>query len=144
MVRAYPRASRYGLLGKRALDLIGSLTLFIVLAPLWLAVAVAIKLTSPGPLFHRYAMVGKDGKIFWGQKFRSMVVDAHSLRNQIEHKNEMNGPVFKITNDPRVTPVGRWLRKFSVDEVPQLWNVLKGDMSLVGPRPPGPYEFDKF
>lgn len=109
-----------------------------------LAIAAAIRVTSRGPALHRYEMVGKGGRIFRGQKFRTMVTDAHQMRDALMHRNEMTGPVFKLRDDPRVTPIGRWLRKYSVDELPQLFSVLSGDMSLVGPRPPGPYEWEKF
>ena len=129
---------------KRAFDIIVTALGLVILSPLLLFTAILIRLTSPGPILHRYEMVGMGGRVFWGQKFRSMVVNAHAIRSQLEHKNEMRGPVFKISNDPRVTTVGRWLRRYSLDETPQLWSVLKGDMSLVGPRPPGPYEAEKF
>jgi lipopolysaccharide/colanic/teichoic acid biosynthesis glycosyltransferase len=126
------------------MDVLVSGSLLVVLSPVLLIIALAIKLTSEGSVLHRYEMVGKDGRLFWGQKFRSMVANAHAMRAELEHMNQMKGPVFKIKDDPRITTVGRWLRKYSLDEIPQLWSVLKGDMSLVGPRPPGPYEAEKF
>jgi len=98
-------------------------------------VAVAIKLTSPGPVFFRQQRSGLNGRPFTMLKFRSMVTDAEQRRHELEVLNEMSGPVFKVTHDPRVTPIGRLLRKFSLDELPQLLNVARGDMSLVGPRP---------
>jgi exopolysaccharide biosynthesis polyprenyl glycosylphosphotransferase len=107
-------------------------------------IAVVLKLTSKGPVFFRQERVGMNGRRFTFFKFRSMVVDADRRKDELKHLNEMDGPVFKIKNDPRVTRVGRFLRKFSLDELPQMWNVLKGDMSLVGPRPPVPSEVEKY
>ena len=98
-------------------------------------VAVAVKLTSPGPVFFRQQRAGLNGRPFTMLKFRTMVTNAEQLKQELAVLNEMTGPVFKVTNDPRVTPIGKWLRKASVDEFPQLFNVLGGDMSLVGPRP---------
>tara|TARA_Y100000310_G_C20434365_1_gene693014 strand:- start:200 stop:832 length:633 start_codon:yes stop_codon:yes gene_type:complete len=129
---------------KRAMDILLSSAALVILSPMFLLISVIIKLTSRGPILHRYEMVGCGGQLFWGQKFRSMSANAHAIRFELEDMNEMKGPVFKIKNDPRVTKIGRLLRKYSLDEFPQLWNVLKGDMSLVGPRPPGPYEVDGF
>jgi lipopolysaccharide/colanic/teichoic acid biosynthesis glycosyltransferase len=129
---------------KRVGDVVlGSLGL-LVLAPLLLTVAVLIRLTSRGPVFYRSTYVGYRGTPFTGYKFRSMVADADQLKDTMKHLNHMRGPAFKIRNDPRVTPLGRFLRKFSIDELPQLWNVVKGDMSLVGPRPPLPTEYREF
>ena len=121
---------------KRLTDLIGSALLLILLSPLLLAAAAAVKFTSPGPVFFGQERIGMNKRRFRLLKFRSMVVDAEARRKQLEHLNEMDGPTFKIRNDPRVTRVGAILRKFSIDELPQLINVLKGEMSLVGPRPP--------
>jgi lipopolysaccharide/colanic/teichoic acid biosynthesis glycosyltransferase len=98
-------------------------------------VAIAIKLSSPGPIFFRQQRSGQNGRPFTLFKFRTMVTNAEQYKHELEAMNEMSGPVFKLTNDPRVTAVGRFLRKYSLDELPQLWNVLRGDMSLVGPRP---------
>ncbi|MEE9181764.1 MAG: sugar transferase [candidate division NC10 bacterium] len=120
---------------KRAIDLIGSALLLVVLSPLLLIIAVAIKLTSSGPVFFRQIRVGLNGRRFSLLKFRSMVADAEQRLHEVAHLNEMNGPVFKARRDPRVTLVGRFLRKTSLDELPQLINVLRGEMSLVGPRP---------
>jgi len=120
---------------KRALDILLSLSLLILVAPLLLAVAVLIKLTSPGPVLFVQKRVGLNKRTFNICKFRTMVANAESKLIEIEHLNEVTGPVFKIKNDPRVTPLGRFLRKTSIDELPQLFNVLRGHMSLVGPRP---------
>ncbi len=111
-----------------------------VLLPLFVVVAAAIKLTSKGPVFFRQRRVGLNGRPFYMLKFRSMVVDAEALRARLEAQNEMSGPVFKMKNDPRITAVGRFIRKYSIDELPQLVNVLRGEMSVVGPRPPLPKE----
>lgn len=129
---------------KRAIDVVLSAFLVVVLAPVLLILAIATKLGSPGPVFYRWRVVGKDGRPFVGYKFRSMCVDADELKAGIEHRNEMRGPVFKLTNDPRVTPLGAWMRRHSLDELPQLYSVLKGDMSLVGPRPPLQSEYVRF
>ena len=129
---------------KRLFDVVISLFLLLLLSPFLLAIALAVKLTSPGPIFYRWKVVGCGGRPFTGYKFRSMVVNADALRDQLAARNEMTGPVFKIANDPRITEVGAWLRKYSLDEFPQLYSVLKGDMSLVGPRPPLVTEFEQF
>jgi len=129
---------------KRLFDVVISLCSLLVLAPFFLAISVAIKLSSNGPIFYRWKVVGQHGEHFVSYKFRSMVVDADKLKPDLESQNEMRGPVFKITNDPRVTSVGRMLRKYSLDELPQLWSVLIGDMSLVGPRPPLQTEYVRF
>jgi exopolysaccharide biosynthesis polyprenyl glycosylphosphotransferase len=121
---------------KRALDLIGATAGLILLAPLMLLVAVVIRLESPGPVLFRQRRMGKGGRTFWFLKFRTMVVDAEDRLKHLEALNESScGVLFKIRNDPRVTRVGRFLRRSSLDELPQLWNVLRGEMSLVGPRP---------
>ncbi|MCK4851607.1 MAG: sugar transferase [Candidatus Omnitrophica bacterium] len=129
---------------KRMLDIIGSLVLFILTVPLILLASAMIKLTSPGPVLFRQKRVGLHGRKFIFYKFRSMVTDAEQRRQEISAHNIMKGPVFKIKADPRITPVGRFLRSTSIDELPQLWNVLKGDMSLVGPRPPLPREVSDY
>jgi len=128
------------LLAKRVFDIIGSGFLLILISPLFLLISLAIKLTSPGLVLFKQIRVGLQGRIFYLYKFRSMVVDAEKKLRELRNLNELNGPVFKIKNDPRVTPVGKLIRKFSLDELPQLINVFKGDMSLVGPRPPIPDE----
>jgi len=116
----------------------------VALAPLIIIVAIAIKVTSPGPILFAQMRAGKHGKPFKMFKFRSMCRNAEKRREELEAENQMNGPVFKINNDPRITPLGRWLRKYSIDELPQLINVLIGQMSLVGPRPLPVYEVEKF
>ncbi len=120
---------------KRGLDLAVALFGLVVLSPLLLLVALAIKLTSPGPIFFRQRRCGPHGREFTMVKFRTMVKDAEKMQAELRPLNEVDGPVFKIENDPRSTALGRFLRKYSIDEMPQLWNVLKGEMSLVGPRP---------
>jgi exopolysaccharide biosynthesis polyprenyl glycosylphosphotransferase len=125
---------------KRALDVAISLMVLALAAPIVAVAALAIKFSSPGSVLFRQRRIGLNGRVFTLYKFRTMIEDAHARREEVAHLNEMNGPVFKAKDDPRVTPVGRWLRRFSLDELPQLWNVLKGDMSLVGPRPPIPEE----
>jgi exopolysaccharide biosynthesis polyprenyl glycosylphosphotransferase len=136
-----PRKVRYASV-KRLLDIVGSLTLIILFAPLFFLICVAVRLTSPGPIRYRCARVGLGGEIFEFWKFRSMYVDAD--QRQVVLKNEKDGPIFKMKHDPRVTPVGAFLRKYSLDELPQLFNVLKGHMSLVGPRPPLPREVEQY
>lgn len=123
------------LLAKRAVDVLLAATALVVFSPLLLAAAVIVKLSSPGPVIFRQERCGLNGRRFTLYKFRSMVQNAEQLRASLEHLNEKT-TAFKIRNDPRLTPVGRLLRRTSIDELPQLWNVLKGDMSLVGPRPP--------
>ena len=129
---------------KRFVDVAISLCLLLVLLPFFLVISIAIKLTSDGPVFYRWKVVGHQGQHFVSYKFRSMVVNAEELKQSLESRNEMQGPVFKMTNDPRITRVGRVLRKYSLDELPQLWSVLIGDMSLVGPRPPLQTEYVRF
>jgi len=129
---------------KRVLDVVVSALLLALLFPAFLIVAVAIKVKSPGPIFYRWRVVGQEGRPFTGYKFRSMYQDADQRKAELLDGNEMSGPVFKMTADPRVTPIGRFLRKYSFDELPQLWSVLKGDMSLVGPRPPLQSEYEHF
>lgn len=135
--------SRYIFL-KRFFDIVLSLVGLIILAIPCLIIAIFIKLCDGGPVLYTQARVGKDGKIFKIYKFRSMYVDADKLLDKLSEQNEVTGPMFKMKNDPRITSVGRFLRKTSLDELPQLWNVLLGDMSLVGPRPPLPKEVAKY
>ena len=125
---------------KRSLDVAVSLLLLALAGPVIAIAVLAIKLSSPGSVLFKQKRIGLNGRMFTLYKFRTMIEDAHERREEVAHLNEMNGPVFKAKDDPRVTPVGRWLRRFSLDELPQLGNVLKGDMSLVGPRPPIPEE----
>lgn len=141
-----PTPRRRNQLLKRGFDIVGALTLIIVLAPLLLAIAIAIKLTSQGKVIFKQQRVGLNGVEFWFYKFRSMVHNAESIQHTVVHTNHhgSNGVTFKAKADPRITPVGRILRRFSLDELPQLWNVLKGDMSLVGPRPGLPSEVAKY
>lgn len=129
---------------KRLMDALGAGALLIFLAPVLVLIALAVKFSSRGPVLYRWHVVGQGGRPFTGYKFRTMIENADELKQQLLEQNEMQGPVFKIKNDPRVTAVGRVLRKFSLDELPQLWSVLKGDMSLVGPRPPLQSEFASF
>jgi exopolysaccharide biosynthesis polyprenyl glycosylphosphotransferase len=125
---------------KAVLDRIGACLLVVLLSPAFLAIAAAIMRSSAGPVLFRQIRIGADGRPFEMLKFRSMVVDAEALRADLEADNDGNGVLFKIRDDPRVTRVGAWLRRYSLDELPQLWNVVRGDMSLVGPRPPLPQE----
>jgi len=130
--------------GKRLLDVIGSALALVVLSPLILVLAIIIRVTTHGPVFYRSKRIGRGGREFTFLKLRSMVKDAHSKRGHLNHLNEADGPVFKIARDPRITPIGRFMRSTSLDEVPQFWNVLCGDMSLVGPRPPIPEEVAQY
>ena len=132
--RTTPEAS-WPMLFKLALDFFGSLALLIVASPVMVLVALLVKFTSPGPVFFRQQRSGLNGAPFTIFKFRTMTSNAEQLKHELASMNEMSGPVFKVTNDPRVTPVGKWLRKWSLDELPQLFNVVRGEMSLVGPRP---------
>ena len=121
---------------KRAFDLVAALVGMILISPLLTLIGLVVKISSSGPVFFRQHRIGLNGRVFLCYKFRTMVQNAEALQEELEIKNEMSGPVFKIKNDPRVTAVGKWLRKYSLDELPQLYNVLRGDLSLVGPRPP--------
>lgn len=129
---------------KRAADVALSAGALLALAPFLLVVAAAVKLTSPGPVLFKQVRVGLRGRHFHMYKFRSMVVDAERLLEQLEGQNEQTGPVFKMKADPRITRIGRLLRAYSIDELPQLFNVLIGDMSIVGPRPPVPREVAQY
>ena len=136
--------SSWALMAKRVLDILISALALFVLFPLLAGIALAIRATSPGPAFFAQLRSTLRGRTFKMYKFRTMVADAEQIRGTLEVRNEVSGPVFKIKDDPRVTPVGRWLRRYSLDELPQLWNVLRGDMSIVGPRPPIPAEVEKY
>jgi len=125
---------------KRMLDFVLSLIGLVLGSPLACLIALAIKLDSPGPVLFKQVRVGQGGRPFVFYKFRSMFVGAEGIKREFLHLNQMDGPVFKLLNDPRITRVGRFLRKSSLDELPQLFNVLRGEMSLVGPRPPVPEE----
>lgn len=129
---------------KRLIDILVSLTALILLSPLLILITVFIKATSKGPIVYRWKVIGKDCKPFSSWKFRTMVQNADALKETLQKENEMMGPVFKIRNDPRITPIGRVLRKYSLDELPQLFSVLTGQMSLVGPRPCLQSEFVSF
>lgn len=133
-----------GLAVKRAIDFAGALALLIMLAPVMVGIAVAIELTSPGPALFAQERFGYMKRRFRMYKFRTMVADAERIQGDLEERNEAAGPVFKIRADPRITPLGRWLRRTSLDELPQLWNVLVGEMSLVGPRPLPTRDVDRF
>jgi exopolysaccharide biosynthesis polyprenyl glycosylphosphotransferase len=132
--RSTPEAS-WQSVTKQVIDFAGALALLAVSVPFFFVIAILIKLTSPGPIFFRQQRSGLNGRPFMLYKFRTMVTNAEQMQHELVAMNEMSGPVFKVTNDPRVTKLGRWLRKFSLDEFPQLFNVLRGEMSLVGPRP---------
>jgi exopolysaccharide biosynthesis polyprenyl glycosylphosphotransferase len=129
---------------KRVFDVVLSFGALLILSPLMLIIAALIKITSPGPVFFTQTRCGLGGRRFTIYKFRSMINNAEQMRAELHQLNELDGPVFKISDDPRITTVGRWLRRFSLDELPQLWNVFRGDMSFVGPRPAIPEEVDKY
>lgn len=150
-----PRNTIYVRWGKRCIDIALSLVALVLLAPLHLLLALVVKLTSPGPALFCQKAVGRGGRLFDFYKFRSMYAGSQNeVHRQVVRQVVQRGepvthdsegrPIFKIVSDPRVTPVGRILRKYSVDELPQLYNVLRGDMSLVGPRPPLPYEAELY
>lgn len=140
-----PRAEPLGyLVAKRIIDVVGAGAALLVAAPIMLPVALVIKLDSSGPVFFRQYRLGKDGRPFLFYKFRSMTVAAPDIRDSLLEQNEASGPVFKIRRDPRITRVGRIIRKCSIDELPQLLHVLTGKMSLVGPRPPIPAEVEHY
>ncbi len=130
---------------KRIIDILGSLAGMVILSPLFLGIALAIKLTSPGPVIFSQIRVGRYGRHFKFYKFRSMYKDAEERKAALLAKNESkDGVIFKMKDDPRITKVGRFIRRASIDELPQLWNVFIGDMSLVGPRPPVPKEVEEY
>ena len=143
--RIQPKEGPIYLFFKRAMDIIGSLCGIILLSPLLIIVALAIKIEDPkGSIFFSQQRCGKDNKLFPMYKFRSMVSNAEELLEELMEHNEMDGPVFKIKDDPRITRVGKFIRKTSIDELPQLFNILKGDMSIVGPRPAIPHEVAEY
>jgi exopolysaccharide biosynthesis polyprenyl glycosylphosphotransferase len=130
---------------KRLLDMAGSAALMLALSPVFIGIALAIRLDSPGPIFFKQTRVGRYGQYFSMWKFRSMHIDAEARKQALMARNEMAGGVlFKMRNDPRITRVGRFIRRASIDELPQLWNVFKGEMSLVGPRPALPSEVNQY
>ena len=136
--------SEVGLALKRIMDITVSATMLILASPVMLAAAIAVRYDSRGPIFFQQERSGRQGRRFTMLKFRSMVVDAEKRKKDLAHLNEMSGPVFKVKRDPRVTKVGQFIRKTSIDELPQLFNILRGDMSLVGPRPPLPSEVEQY
>ena len=138
------KVSIFYIFSKRAIDIFGAIVGLLLLSPILLIVAIAIKIESKGPVIFSQQRIGLKGKEFKMYKLRSMVEDAEELKKDLMKDNEMSGPMFKMKDDPRVTRVGRFIRKTSIDELPQLINVLKGDMSLVGPRPSLPKEVIKF
>ena len=143
--RIQPKEGPIYLFFKRAMDIIGSLCGIILLSPLLIIVALAIKIEDPkGSVFFSQKRCGKDNKLFPMYKFRSMVSNAEELLEELMEHNEMDGPVFKIKDDPRITRVGKFIRKTSIDELPQLFNILRGDMSIVGPRPAIPHEVAEY
>ena len=143
--RIQPKEGPIYLFFKRAMDIIGSLCGIILLSPLLIIVALAIKIEDPkGSIFFSQQRCGKDNKLFPMYKFRSMVSNAEELLEELMEHNEMDGPVFKIKDDPRITKVGKFIRKTSIDELPQLFNILMGDMSIVGPRPAIPHEVAEY
>ncbi|MBU3142626.1 sugar transferase [Clostridium sp. CF012] len=129
---------------KRIIDIVGALCGILIISPVMIVVGIWIKLDSKGPVFFAQKRVGQDGKRFLMYKFRSMCPDAEVLLDDLEEDNEMSGPMFKIKEDPRITKIGKFIRKTSIDELPQLINILKGEMSLVGPRPSLPKEVAQF
>lgn len=137
-----PRIKYY--LFKRIVDILCSLFGLLILSPIFLIIGILIKIESKGPIIFSQERIGKDGSVFKMHKFRSMVTNAEELKEKLHNKNEMSGPMFKMKDDPRVTKIGKFIRKTSIDELPQLFNVLKGDMSLVGPRPSLPEEVEEF
>ena len=139
-----PPGDRWELGVKRFIDLVCSAVCLVVLFPVFILIALIIKITSEGPILFSQTRVGLNGRLFTLYKFRSMYEDAESRLEELREKNEMKGPAFKMQNDPRVTGIGKWLRKYSIDELPQLWNILRGDMSFVGPRPPVPGEVNLY
>jgi exopolysaccharide biosynthesis polyprenyl glycosylphosphotransferase len=145
IVLAPPNLDSEALFVKRVIDVVGSAIGLAMLAPLFGVIAILIKLTTPRlPVFYRWNVIGHHGKPFTGYKFSTMVADADQRKAELAQRNEMQGPVFKIKDDPRMTRVGRFLRKYSLNELPQLYSVLVGDMSLVGPRPAFPHELERY
>lgn len=138
------KKTRLYLVSKRITDIVLAMMGLIILSPVLLIVAIAIKIDSKGPIIFRQDRIGKNEKKFGMYKFRSMITNAEELKSELENKNEMAGPMFKIKDDPRITRVGKFIRKTSIDELPQLVNVIKGEMSLVGPRPSLPKEVEQF
>ena len=144
-LQAWKFTVRWSYAVKRTIDIAGSLAGMVLLSPVFLAIAAAVKLSSPGPVFFSQVRVGRYGRHFRFYKFRSMRTDAEALKAKLMERNESkDGVIFKMKDDPRITKVGKFLRRTSLDELPQLWNVFIGDMSLVGPRPPVPSEVAEY
>ena len=144
MIAEAQRNGLYLRYGKRIIDIIGSFVGLVLFSPIVLLFAILVKLDSSGPVFYKAKRLGTGGRPFDFFKMRSMYTGAHSSRSSLLHLNQVSGPVFKLVDDPRITRIGRFLRKTSIDELPQLYNVLRGDMSLVGPRPPIPEEVAQY
>lgn len=140
----YNRQYSFYKYSKRILDILGALAGLILLSPILIIVGILIKLESKGAIIFAQKRIGLNGKEFKMYKMRSMVANAEEIKDKLSAENEMSGPMFKMKNDPRITRVGKFIRKTSIDELPQLFNVLKGDMSLVGPRPSLPKEVEEF
>jgi len=136
--------SEWQLFIKRIIDIIGASVALFLFSPFMLVAAIGIWLTDGSPILYQWNVVGLNKNPIRSWKFRTMIKNADELKQELQKKNEMQGPVFKIKDDPRVLPFGRWLRKYSIDETPQLFSVLKGDLSLVGPRPAGPHELKRY
>jgi exopolysaccharide biosynthesis polyprenyl glycosylphosphotransferase len=143
VLRAAPSVS-WTLMLKHLVDRLVALLVLILFSWLFLGIGIAIRLTSKGTIIFRQARGGKNGRPFMMLKFRTMVSDAEMQRDELQRMNHMEGPVFKVDKDPRITPIGRFLRKTSLDELPQFWNIFRGEMSLVGPRALPIYEVEKF
>ena len=141
---SYRRRARIQSILKRALDLVGAALALVLLSPLMALIAIVILIDSPGPVLYRTYRVGKNGRLFRFFKFRTMVTNAELLLEEVRSFNERKEILFKSSRDPRLTRSGKALRRFSLDELPQFWNILKGDMSLVGPRPPMLSEYEQF
>ncbi|MBB6052701.1 sugar transferase [Armatimonas rosea] len=146
LISTKTQSSRYGAYEalKRGMDISFSFVALLLLFPLFVTISAIIFATDRGPIIYRQKRVGRGGRLFTFYKFRSMVTNADELKAKLAHQNEASGPIFKMKNDPRITPIGRILRKTSLDELPQLWSVLRGDMSLVGPRPHLQAEIDAY
>ena len=129
---------------KRCMDIVGSLVGLLLTGIAFIVFAPIVKIQSPGPVFYAQTRIGKNGRRFTFYKFRTMVVGADDMKKELMEQNEMDGLMFKMEEDPRIFPIGKFMRKYSIDELPQFWNVLKGDMSLVGTRPPTEDEFEQY
>lgn len=129
---------------KRGIDIVGSLIALVIFSPFCVYIMYKIKREDGGPILYKQERIGLDGRPFMMWKFRSMVVGAHAMKDKLLEDNESDGPIFKIKDDPRITKIGQWIRKHSLDEIPQFFNILKGDMSLVGPRPALPEEVEAY